>query len=141
MSEISHCASIWSYRLVHVSGDANYYLPTKRCTLDVQAPRKASTEAPNLSKGEMSFNFSLSISIQFFTTIHHPTQRESSGGATCSLCLALYATMFIELCFNFMSIFTYFYPHVVSCFLSIPLLVWVMQSCHRWVRLRYLRLI
>jgi hypothetical protein len=36
---------------------------TKGCTLDVQAPRKASTEAPNLSKGEMCFNFSLIISI------------------------------------------------------------------------------
>jgi hypothetical protein len=33
------------------------------------SPRKVSTEAPNLSKGEMSFNFSLSISIQVSTTV------------------------------------------------------------------------
>jgi hypothetical protein len=37
--------------------------PTKRCTLDVQAPIKVSTEAPNLSKDEMCFNFSLNIPI------------------------------------------------------------------------------
>jgi hypothetical protein len=43
--------------------------PTKECTLDVQAPRKASTEAPNLSKDEICFNFSLSISIWVSTTI------------------------------------------------------------------------
>jgi hypothetical protein len=43
--------------------------PTKGCTLDVQALRKASTEVPNLSKGKMCFNFSLSISIQISTTI------------------------------------------------------------------------
>jgi hypothetical protein len=42
---------------------------TKGCTLDVQAPRKASTEALNLSKDEMCFNFSLSISIWISTTI------------------------------------------------------------------------
>jgi hypothetical protein len=33
----------------------------KGCTLDVHAPRKVSAEAPNLSKGEMCSNFSLSI--------------------------------------------------------------------------------
>jgi hypothetical protein len=43
--------------------------PTKGCTLDVQATRKVSTEAPNLSKHEICFNFSLSISIQVFTAI------------------------------------------------------------------------
>jgi hypothetical protein len=37
--------------------------PTKRCTLDVQAIRKASTKVSNLSKGEICFNFSLSISV------------------------------------------------------------------------------
>jgi hypothetical protein len=36
---------------------------TKGCTLDIQAPRKALIEVPNLSKDEMCFNFSLSISI------------------------------------------------------------------------------
>jgi hypothetical protein len=36
---------------------------TKGCTLDVQAPRKVSTEVHNLSKREMCFNFSLSISV------------------------------------------------------------------------------
>jgi hypothetical protein len=37
--------------------------PTKGCTLDVQTPRKSSTKVPNLSKDEICFNFSLSISI------------------------------------------------------------------------------
>jgi hypothetical protein len=37
--------------------------PTEECTLDVQALRKVSTEVPNMSKGEMHFNFSLSISV------------------------------------------------------------------------------
>jgi hypothetical protein len=43
--------------------------PTKGCTLDVQTPRKASTESPNLSKDEMHFNFSMIISIQVSTII------------------------------------------------------------------------
>jgi hypothetical protein len=43
--------------------------PSKGCTPDVQALRKASTEASNLSNNEIYFNFSLSISIQVFTTI------------------------------------------------------------------------
>jgi hypothetical protein len=43
--------------------------PTKGCTLDVQALRKASTDASNLNKDEMCFNFSQSISIQVSTTI------------------------------------------------------------------------
>jgi hypothetical protein len=37
--------------------------PTKGFTIDVQAPRKALTEASNLSKHELCFNFFLSISI------------------------------------------------------------------------------
>jgi hypothetical protein len=154
------------------------------CTLDVQAPRKASTKALNLSNGEMSFNFSLSISIQISTTIgsplpsvldvkqssalgqtpvrcvwaeeavwnhssmevtggriqrhhvssnsrralvyfrlHRPTQGASSGSTMCSLCLALYAIMFIKLCFSFRSVFAYFYPHVVSYFFLVSPLV------------------
>jgi hypothetical protein len=43
--------------------------PTKGCTMDVQAPRKASIESPNPSKDEMHFNFSLIISIQVSTII------------------------------------------------------------------------
>jgi hypothetical protein len=43
--------------------------PTKECTLDVQVLRKAPTEAPNLSKDEICFNLSLSISIQVSTII------------------------------------------------------------------------
>jgi hypothetical protein len=35
----------------------------KGSTLDVQTLRKTLTEVPNLSRDEMSFNFSLSISI------------------------------------------------------------------------------
>jgi hypothetical protein len=42
--------------------------PAKGCTRDVHAPRKASTEASNLSKGEMRFNLSLSISFWVSTT-------------------------------------------------------------------------
>jgi hypothetical protein len=38
---------------------------------------------------------------------HRPTRAAGSGGATGSLCLTLYAIIFIELCFNFMSIFAY----------------------------------
>jgi hypothetical protein len=43
--------------------------PIKGCTLGVQASRKASIEAPNLSKDEICFNFSLSIYIKISTTI------------------------------------------------------------------------
>jgi hypothetical protein len=81
----------------------------------------------------MSFNFSLNISIQVSIIIHRPAPGASSRDAKCSLCLALYVIMFIELCFNFMSIFTYFYPHVVDRFLSVPLLVRVVQSCRMGV--------
>jgi hypothetical protein len=38
---------------------------------------------------------------------HRPTRGTGSGGATSSLCLALYVIMFIKLCFNFMSLFAY----------------------------------
>jgi hypothetical protein len=55
--------------------------------------------------------------------------------------LALYAIMFIELCFNFMSIFCIFIPHVVHYFFPVSPLVQVVQSCHRRVCLRYLQLI
>jgi hypothetical protein len=43
--------------------------PTKGCTLDVQALRKASTEVSNLSKDEMYFNFSLSIPSRFLQSL------------------------------------------------------------------------
>jgi hypothetical protein len=42
--------------------------PAKACTRDVQALRKALTEVSNLSKGEMRFNLSLSISFYVSTT-------------------------------------------------------------------------
>jgi hypothetical protein len=45
-------------------------------------------------------------------------------------CIALYAIMFIELYFDFMSIFCMFIPHVVSYFFSVSPLVRVVQSCH-----------
>jgi hypothetical protein len=48
--------------------------------------------------------------MQLSTIIHRPTRGASFGVATCSLCLALYAIMFIELCFNFISIFCVFLP-------------------------------
>jgi hypothetical protein len=114
------------------------------CTLDFHAPRKMSTEVPNLSKEEMHFNFSLSFSIWVSITRgrirgHHmssnpsrapiyfrlrrPIRAAGFGGTTGSLCLAMNVIMFIELYFDFMSVFMYFYPHVVSRFLSVPLLV------------------
>jgi hypothetical protein len=40
--------------------------PAKGSTLDIHALRKASTEASNLSRDEMSFNFSLSIYLGFY---------------------------------------------------------------------------
>jgi hypothetical protein len=195
--------------------------PTKGCTLVVQTPRKASTEAPNLSKDEICFNFSLSTSIQVSTTIgsqllsaldleqssfigrtparwvwaeesvwHHcsvqvmgsqtgefpdppPPRHDMHGedfggltwrsqehggmhlqGSNCSNSsmgfratsttvhhLALYAIMFIELGFNFMSVFCMFIPHVVNYFFPVSPQVRVVQSCRRRVCLRYLRLI
>jgi hypothetical protein len=98
--------------------------PAKGCTQDVQALRKASTEASNLSKGEMCFNLSLSISfyvstLQLGSRIwgHHvssspsrapvyfrlrrPTRGASSGGTTCSLCFALYAIMIHRIVLQF----------------------------------------
>jgi hypothetical protein len=57
---------VYTYCLVRVLGDMNCYLPR---TLDIQAPRKPLTEAPHLSKDEMCFNLSLSISVQVSTTI------------------------------------------------------------------------
>jgi hypothetical protein len=41
------------------------------------------------------------------TTIHCPSRGVGSGGTISLLCLALYAIMLIELCFNVMSLFTY----------------------------------
>jgi hypothetical protein len=35
--------------------------------------------------------------------------------------------------------FVYIYPHVVGCFFSTSLLVRVVQPCHGWACLRYLR--
>jgi hypothetical protein len=84
--------------------------PAKGNTLDVQPPRKPSTKVPNLSRDEMSFNFSLNIPIQVSIIIHRPTPGASSRDTKCSLCLALYAIMFIELCFNFMPVFYIFLP-------------------------------
>jgi hypothetical protein len=49
--------------------------PAKGGTRHVQAPRKASVEASNLSKGEICFNLSLSISFQISKT------REQDPGA------------------------------------------------------------
>jgi hypothetical protein len=43
--------------------------PLRDAHLTFRPPRKVSTEAPNLSKDEMCFNVSLSISIQVSTTI------------------------------------------------------------------------
>jgi hypothetical protein len=74
----------------------------------------------------MSFNFSLSISIQIFTTIHRPVREASSGGAMCLLCLTLYAIMFIELCFNFISIF---FAFLLSCGQSLSLCPASSLSC------------
>jgi hypothetical protein len=45
---------------------------------------------------------------------HRPARGAGSGGTMISLRLALYAIMFIELCFNFISVFCIFIPHVVS---------------------------
>jgi hypothetical protein len=55
--------------------------------------------------------------------LRHPARGTSSGGTTCLLCLALYVIMFIELCSNFMSLFTYLFltwsvAFSPSCFLS-----------------------
>jgi hypothetical protein len=47
---------------------------SKGCAPNVQALRKASTEAPNMSKDEMCFNVSLSISIKVPTTIRSQLQ-------------------------------------------------------------------
>jgi hypothetical protein len=58
--------------------------------------------------------------------IHCPTRGASSSGTTCLLCLALYAIIFIELCFNFMSIFCVFLP---SCHQSLFLCPASCLSC------------
>jgi hypothetical protein len=71
-SAVGRCALIWSYYLVCASGDANCYLTRKGGTRHVQAPRKASVEVSNLSKGEMCSNYFLSIYPRFlqpFTTL------------------------------------------------------------------------
>jgi hypothetical protein len=68
--------------------------------------------------------------------LRRPIRAAGFGGTTGSLCLAMNVIMFIELYFDFMSVFMYFYPHVVSRFLSVPLLVRVVQTCHRRVCLR-----
>jgi hypothetical protein len=46
--------------------------PAKGGTRHVQAPRKASVEVPNLSKGEMCSNYYLSICPYVSATIHCP---------------------------------------------------------------------
>jgi hypothetical protein len=66
---VGRCTSIWSYCLVRVSGDANYYLPAKGGTRHVHAPRKVSAEVSNLSKGEICSNYSLSICPRFLQPI------------------------------------------------------------------------
>jgi hypothetical protein len=48
--------------------------PSKGGTRHVQALRKALVEVPNLSKGEMCSNYSLSICPKISATIHRPTQ-------------------------------------------------------------------
>jgi hypothetical protein len=55
-----------------------------------------------------------------------PTQAAGSEGVTGSLCLTLYAIMFIELCFNFMSVFYVFLP---SCGQSLSLCAASSSSC------------
>jgi hypothetical protein len=49
--------------------------------------------------------------------------------------------MFIELCFNFMSIFAHLFIMWLVTFFPVSLLVQVMQSYHRQVCLRYMWLI
>jgi hypothetical protein len=61
---------------------------------------------------------------------HRPTRGVSSGGTTCSLCLVQYAIMFIELCFNFMSVFAHLsFMRSITLFPISPL-VRVVQSYH-----------
>jgi hypothetical protein len=50
--------------------------------------------------------------------LHHLIRAVGSGGIIGSLCVALYTIMIIELCFNFMSTFYAFTPHVVSYLFS-----------------------
>jgi hypothetical protein len=55
-----------------------------------------------------------------------PYRGVASGGIVCSLCLAMYVIMFIELCFNFISIFCVFFP---SCGQSLSLCPASSSSC------------
>jgi hypothetical protein len=57
--------------------------PAKGCTRDVQAARKLSAEAPNLSKGEICSNYSLSICVYVSIIIDHPAQGAGSAGTVC----------------------------------------------------------
>jgi hypothetical protein len=59
----------------------------------------------------------------------------------CLLCLARFAFMFIKLCFNFMSVFVHLSLMWSVTFVPVSPLVRVVQSYHRRVYLRYLRLI
>jgi hypothetical protein len=55
-----------------------------------------------------------------------PPEQRATRGTTGSLCLVLYAIIFIELCFNFMSIFCVFLP---SCGQSLSLYPASSSSC------------
>jgi hypothetical protein len=76
---------------------------------DFGGPTQRSQESEGMFlQGSNRSNSSMGFRVAS-TTIHRPTQGVDSRGATSLLCLALFAIMFIELCFNFMSLFTYLY--------------------------------
>jgi hypothetical protein len=58
--------------------------------------------------------------------LHRPTRATGSGGTICSLCLTLYVIVFIELCFNFISVFCIF---LHSCGQSLSLCPTSSSSC------------
>jgi hypothetical protein len=65
-----------------------------------QEPEGARLKGSNRSHSSMGFGAAS-------TTIHYPSRGIGSGGTMSSLCLTLYAIMFMELFFNFMSLFAY----------------------------------
>jgi hypothetical protein len=52
-----------------------------------------------------------------------PPERRAPGDATGSLCLALYAIIFIEFYSNFMSVLVYLKPYVVCCFFFVSFII------------------
>jgi hypothetical protein len=76
----------------------------QRLTRHCQEPGGMRLQGSNHSNSSMGFRSAS-------TTIH---------------CLAVYVIMFIELCFNFMSVFCMFIPHEVSYFFPISPLVLVV---------------